>query len=209
MGAASSGDNPRQERIYPWGETETHDDAAPNFANYDATQIGSTSAAGVFPEGSSPYGCEDLAGNVWEWTRSQDAGYPYVPGDGREETGKVTNSRGIMIRGGAYYSDSTDVRCAFRFRSYPLQVQRLRDFGWWCPRSSLIADPLWSLILCGGLGAVPPRVNFRACAIAAKFPQNQSLFQLMNSDSVQQCAQGGNTHAPSQKCLFLHARLIC
>jgi formylglycine-generating enzyme required for sulfatase activity len=131
-------DNLRQERLYPWGDTEERDRAAPNLTNYDATQIGSTSAVGAFPQGSSPYGCEELSGNVWEWTRSRHAGYPYVPEDGRETVAEITNSTGIVLRGGAYYDTRTDVRCASRGRYLP----HFRDlnFGFRVVLSPFISD---------------------------------------------------------------------
>ena len=37
------------------------------------------------PEGASPYGLLDMAGNVWEWVCSAYAPYPYHAGDGRED----------------------------------------------------------------------------------------------------------------------------
>ena len=52
-------------RIYPWGEDW---DAAK--CNTEESDLGTTSPVGMYPAGASPYGCLDMAGNVWEWTRS-------------------------------------------------------------------------------------------------------------------------------------------
>ena len=49
-------------RIYPWGEAW---DGTRARAGLDV-DAGPT-AVGSFPLGASPYGCLDLAGNVWEW----------------------------------------------------------------------------------------------------------------------------------------------
>jgi formylglycine-generating enzyme required for sulfatase activity len=53
------------ERIFPWGN-EWHDD----FANMAWKKDGFayTAPVGSFPQGVSPYGVHDLAGNMWEWT---------------------------------------------------------------------------------------------------------------------------------------------
>lgn len=67
-------------RIYPWG------DEAPDgnnlYANNPALTISTGKGVsgvypvGSFPDGASPYGALDMAGNVWEWTSSMfDAGY--------------------------------------------------------------------------------------------------------------------------------------
>ena len=99
-------------RVYPWGKKED-----PNRANYDKTGIGTTSAVGCFAKGKSPYGCLDMAGNVYEWTRSLYKGYPYKPKDGRENLEDKAGRR--VLRGGAFYNHEDLVRCALRLNYYP------------------------------------------------------------------------------------------
>ncbi len=94
-------------RIFPWGNKPD-----PNRANYGRT-IGQRSAVGCFPGGVSPYGIEDLGGNVLEWTRTQwqenYEGYqPDLPVDDR-----------AVLRGGAFSSLEGPVRCASRYRYFP------------------------------------------------------------------------------------------
>jgi len=53
-------------REFPWGEKEPGYDLC-NFDKY----FGGTTRVGLYsPAGDSPYGCVDMAGNVWEWTSS-------------------------------------------------------------------------------------------------------------------------------------------
>jgi len=98
-------------RRYPWGS-----EPDPERANYDDTGIGATSAVGCFPGGVSPYGAEDLSGNVWEWTRSLYQDYPYRPGDGREN---LEASGRRVLRGGSFLNTESYVRCAYRFDGHP------------------------------------------------------------------------------------------
>ncbi|MCP4408564.1 MAG: formylglycine-generating enzyme family protein, partial [Gammaproteobacteria bacterium] len=114
--------NPEPERTWPWEESG----ADKNRANYSDTGIGATSAVGCFPGGVSPYGCEEMSGNVWEWTRSVYGEYPYVPGDGREDL-EASKEKSRVLRGGSFGNAYRNVRCANRCRNFP--VSRSHDVG--------------------------------------------------------------------------------
>ena len=118
-------------RTYPWGE-----EADKNKANYNDTGIGSTSVAGCFCSGISPFGCLDMAGNVWEWTRSIYKKYPYVPDDGRENE-KAERDISRVLRGGSYIINAASVRCAARYWYNP--DDRYNNWGFrLCVRSRLV-----------------------------------------------------------------------
>lgn len=104
-----SNDHPA--RAYPWGE-----DADPERMNVAETKIWDSSAVGCFPGGASPYGVEDLSGNVLEWTRSVRKDYPYDPTDGREDP---EAPGGRVLRGGAFFDLAWYARCASRIDVIP------------------------------------------------------------------------------------------
>jgi formylglycine-generating enzyme required for sulfatase activity len=93
-------------RIYPWGDRWN-----PQRCNSKEAGIEDTTPVGAYPEGASPYGLLDMAGNVRQWTRSLYRDYPYDPKDGRENL-DVHARR--LLRGSSGYSLRRDVRCAYR-----------------------------------------------------------------------------------------------
>jgi formylglycine-generating enzyme required for sulfatase activity len=94
-------------RRYPWGDAARSEQRA----NIDQSGIGHVSPVGAFPAGATPTGIADLAGNVWEWTRSLYRGYPYQPGDGRNDP-DGQGSR--VLRGGSWFDLADYARCACR-----------------------------------------------------------------------------------------------
>jgi formylglycine-generating enzyme required for sulfatase activity len=71
-----------------------------------------TTPVGSFsPLGDSRCGAADMSGNVWEWCSSAFESYPYHPDDGREDLQKESLR---VLRGGSWWNDRTNVRCAFR-----------------------------------------------------------------------------------------------
>jgi formylglycine-generating enzyme len=79
------------QRRYPWGDTAP----TSRHANLRDLGPGRATAVGRYPDGASPDGLLDVAGNVWEWTATS------VPGCG------------AVIRGGSYQSLTLYARCAF------------------------------------------------------------------------------------------------
>ena len=103
-------DHALPQQRFPWG-----DDADPQRANYDESNIGTTSAVGCFSGGKSPYGVEEMSGNVWEWTRTLHGyDYPYDPVDGRESLANETLHKPRVLRGGSFLHYAQYVRCAAR-----------------------------------------------------------------------------------------------
>ena len=51
------------DRLFPWG----YEVDKPR-CNTAELRAGDTTPVGAFPDGTSPFGCYDMLGNVWEWT---------------------------------------------------------------------------------------------------------------------------------------------
>jgi len=104
-------------RTYPWGEGFDVEKA-----NGKETEVESTCAVGIFPDGVSPYGCHDMAGNVWEYCATKVEGaflgrkykpYPYqVENESTEDYLEGDHFR--VIRGGSWLFASDSLRCAYR-----------------------------------------------------------------------------------------------
>jgi formylglycine-generating enzyme required for sulfatase activity len=100
-------------RVFPW--SGKWDDTR---CNTSESGIGRTCAVGMYPDGASPFGCLDMAGNVWEWTNTQFRDYKYNPDDGRED--RVAGDADLrVLRGGSWLFDRNYARCSFRLRRDP------------------------------------------------------------------------------------------
>jgi formylglycine-generating enzyme required for sulfatase activity len=98
-------------RLWPWGNEW---DA--KRCNTIESGKGDTTPVGAYPQGASPYGLLDMAGNVWEWTRSVVKSYPYDPDDGREDL-EAEGAR--VLRGGSWSNIQFYARCVERDWYYP------------------------------------------------------------------------------------------
>ncbi len=85
-------------RRYPWGQGFDL-----SLCNTYESGIEETTPVTKYSQGRSPYGCYDMAGNVWEWT---DSWYD-------DKYSKV-------LRGGSWLDFHEDARCADRFGDFPV-----------------------------------------------------------------------------------------
>ena len=90
-------------RIFPWG-------AQPStvFANFSGTEV---IAVGSKACPDCSYGLSDMAGNVWEYTRSPAQDYPY---DSNDDFQHSPEGALWIMRGGSYADSANNVRTAVR-----------------------------------------------------------------------------------------------
>jgi formylglycine-generating enzyme required for sulfatase activity len=106
---------------YPWG----NEFDARRCNSLEGGKKGTTPVGTYSYQGDSAFGATDMAGNVWEWTRSLKRkgdtyySYPYRFDDGREEA--VYDDAEYILRGGSYESNKEEVRCAKRTWLKPKQ----------------------------------------------------------------------------------------
>jgi len=95
-------------REYPWEKSKGRPN--PNLANY-GKEVGATTPVDRYPEGATPEGLMDMAGNVWEWM-----------GNFYEEKKKYP-----AVRGGSWHLQSDSLSCASR--DYDIPDLRDLPFG--------------------------------------------------------------------------------
>jgi len=110
-------------RFYPWGN-EAPDATRCNFAQREQ---GTTPVGKFSPHGDSPYGCADMAGNVWEWCADWYAADAYSHAPAHHPQGPVSG-KSRVLRGGSWYVEERYVRCAYRFRGRPAYLFKLIGF---------------------------------------------------------------------------------
>ncbi len=98
-------------REYPWGDTPSSCELA-NFSDC----VGGTAPVGSYPVGASWVGALDMAGNVLELVTDWYGRYP------RERQVDPTGPTGgdvRILRGGSFFNESSDARCANRYGYSP------------------------------------------------------------------------------------------
>ncbi len=107
-------------REYPWGMD--FDKELCNTAEADVDEVKSVNA---YMGNASPYGCINMAGNVYEWTSDWYAAYP-----GNTDVTKDYGQVYRVLRGGSYLSDRFEARCACRH--FDRMDAKRADYGFRC-----------------------------------------------------------------------------
>ena len=95
----------REGRRYPWGDAPVTDERAVHDR-----RRGETAPVATHPQGATPEGVHDLAGNLAEWTHTLYRDYPYDADDDPDATGER------VTRGGDYLFDTEPSRLTTWFR---------------------------------------------------------------------------------------------
>jgi gamma-glutamyl hercynylcysteine S-oxide synthase len=111
-------------RRYPWGDEVP----GPGHANLGQRRF-RPSAAGSFPDGTSPWGCRQMLGEVWEWTSSDFLPYPgFTPFPYREYSEVFFGDEYKVLRGGSWATHPLVARATFRNWDYPVRRQIFAGF---------------------------------------------------------------------------------
>jgi iron(II)-dependent oxidoreductase len=104
-------------RRHPWGDEVW----APERANLDQ-RLFAPAPVGSYPGGVSPLGCEQMLGDVWEWTNSDFKPYPgFAAFPYSEYSEPFFGDRFKVLRGGSWATCPDVARATFRNWDSPLK----------------------------------------------------------------------------------------
>jgi formylglycine-generating enzyme required for sulfatase activity len=113
--------------VYPWGSEPPGDRACWSGPGNGADgRRSGTCPVASHASGATPAGLQDLAGNVWEWTSTEDR----IATDSRGRGGTP-----VRIARGGGWSDAAPDRLTAGVRAKDLPVLRGADLGFRCARS--------------------------------------------------------------------------
>ena len=107
--AACWNEEKQQKTLFPWGNEHPTDEKCNLLESYHwgCTEIG------TYQNGSSSSGCQQMIGDVWEWTSSEFVGYPGFKSGFDEYNDKwFTNQK--VLRGGSFGTPEMSIRGSYR-----------------------------------------------------------------------------------------------
>ncbi len=125
-----------QDYRYPWGVA--FDFAKANLSRSPIPKRDQgLKPVGSFPQGASPYGAEDMIGNVWEWVWDYYEPYPENRWDAKQYLGKKVVVRGMSFLGIGHFPKKSykkvmalKARVSYRQKMKP--ISHTIDVGFRC-----------------------------------------------------------------------------
>jgi formylglycine-generating enzyme required for sulfatase activity len=116
---------------FPWGNQALTPDRANTFGEGDGWEF--TAPVGSYPQGASPFGLLDMAGNVSEWTADSYGAYGSEPVANPQRSGSEGSRR--VLRGGNWSDFGRDTaRATDRFPTSPGNLSSF--FGFRCAKAA-------------------------------------------------------------------------
>jgi formylglycine-generating enzyme required for sulfatase activity len=112
--------------IYPWGNNWDPNNAVWVRFSDPLDMASHTERVGNKPSGISWVGALDMSGNVWQWTNSISAAYPYNSSDGREDSSDLIGLR--VLRGGSSIYGPLYLQTTYRVADAPHGKDSHRGF---------------------------------------------------------------------------------
>ena len=99
----------RERTTFPWGDDQPDESKANLFEN----GLWAPAPIGSFPAGQNAYGCQQMIGDVWEWTTSDYVPYPGFKSEFDEYNDKwFVNQK--VLRGGSFATPQAHIRSTYR-----------------------------------------------------------------------------------------------
>ncbi len=105
---------PNSKQAFPWGDEGPDESRGNLFEN----GLWGVAPVGAFPEGKSTYGCQQMIGDVWEWTTSDYTPYPGFKSEFDEYNDKWFVGQKVL-RGGSFATPRAHIRSTYRDFFYP------------------------------------------------------------------------------------------
>ena len=111
-------------RFWPWGSEWDGTKLSGNDGTGLKDGYKETAPVGQFPQGASPYGAHDMAGNFWEWVSDwYDPNYYRTSPPNVNPKGPETGD-GHVLKGGGWAENLDFTRCASRLGGNPGSLLR-------------------------------------------------------------------------------------
>lgn len=177
---AARGDNPKS--LYPWGNLWDARKLNSGYSDAKHTPRDGLAPVGSYPEGDAPFGHGEMLGQVFEWTNTLFAPYPYDGQDGRED--RYPPDRRVL-RGGNWADGKYVNRLTVRYHYPPFYADTTTGFrlALGGAQPPIAARPPYDLVVYGRATFCPDLIDTKRWLHAWNVP-----YRLVNQDLDEEIA---------------------